>query len=67
MPIDSAKNAYSPNAAIASLTVTDGAGTNDGTIDAITGDASVIAAVQELAAKVNAVLVALRTAGIIVS
>lgn len=36
------------------LTVADGAGTNDGTIGAITADASVIAAVQELAAGVNA-------------
>lgn len=38
------------------LTVTDGAGTNDGTIGAITDNASTIAAVQELAAKVNAIL-----------
>lgn len=36
------------------LTVADGAGTNDGTIGAITADASVIAAVQELAAFCNA-------------
>jgi len=36
------------------LTVTDGAGTNDGTIGAITADASVIAAVQELAAAQEA-------------
>jgi len=35
------------------LTVTDGTGTNDGTIGAITADASVIAAIQELAAKHN--------------
>jgi hypothetical protein len=34
------------------LTVTDGVGTNDGTIGAITADASVIAAVQELAAEI---------------
>jgi hypothetical protein len=39
------------------LTVADGAGTNDGTIGAITADASVIAAVQELAAMVNALIV----------
>jgi len=39
------------------LTVTDGAGTNDGTIGAITADASVIAAVQELAAAINALIV----------
>lgn len=38
------------------LTVADGAGTNDGTIGAITADASVIAAVQELAAAVNALI-----------
>lgn len=38
------------------LTVTDGAGTNDGTIGAITDNASTITAVQELAAKQNAVL-----------
>lgn len=38
--------------AVTALTVTDGAGTNDGTIGAITADASVIAAVQELAAKI---------------
>jgi hypothetical protein len=37
----------------ATLTVTDGAGTNDNTIGAITGDASVIAAVQELADEIN--------------
>lgn len=37
----------------AALTVTDGAGTNDGTIGAITADASVIAAIQELAAQIN--------------
>lgn len=41
------------NLTAAALTVADGAGTNDGTIGAITGDASVIAAVQELAAQVN--------------
>jgi hypothetical protein len=40
-----------PTAAV--LTVTDGAGTNDGTIGAITADASVIAAIQELAAQIN--------------
>ena len=39
------------------LTVADGAGTNDGTIGTITADASVIAAVQELAAAVNALIV----------
>lgn len=37
----------------AALTVADGAGTNDGTIGAITGDTSVIAAVQELADQIN--------------
>lgn len=37
----------------AALTVADGAGTNDNTIGAITGDASVIAAVQELADEIN--------------
>lgn len=41
------------NATAAVLTVTDGAGTNNGTIDAITADASVIAAVQELADQIN--------------
>ena len=46
------------------LTVADGAGTNDGTIGAITGDASVIAAVQELAAKINALRTALRNLGL---
>ncbi len=40
------------NATAAALTVSDGTGTNDGTIGAITGDASVIAAVQELAAQI---------------
>lgn len=39
-------------AATTALTVADGAGTNDDTIAAITADASVIAAVQELAAKI---------------
>lgn len=38
---------------LTALTVADGTGTNDGTIGAITGDASVIAAVQELAAALN--------------
>jgi hypothetical protein len=37
----------------AALTVTDGAGSNDNTIGAITADASVIAAVQELADEIN--------------
>lgn len=41
----------------AALTVADGAGTNDGTIGAITGDASVIAAVQELADQINKLIV----------
>ena len=41
----------SPTAA--TLSVADGAGTNDNTIGAITADASVIAAVQELADEVN--------------
>lgn len=41
------------NPTAAALTVTDGAGTNDGTIGAITADASVIAAVRELAAQIN--------------
>ena len=37
----------------ATLTVADGAGTNDNTIGAITADASVIAAVQEIADEIN--------------
>lgn len=41
------------NPTAATLTVTDGAGTNDGTIGAITDNASTIAAVQELAAQIN--------------
>lgn len=45
------------NLTAAALTVTDGAGTNDGTIGAITADASVIAAVQELAAQINKLVV----------
>lgn len=45
------------NPTAVALTVTDGAGTNNGTIDAITADASVIAAVQELAAQVNKLIV----------
>lgn len=48
------------------LTVADGAGTNDGTIGAITADPSVIAAIQELAAAVNALIVDLAdTAGVV--
>jgi len=39
-----------------SLTVSDGVGTNDGTIGAITDNASTILAVQELAAKINAII-----------
>ena len=45
------------NPTAVTLTVADGAGTNDGAIGAITGDASVIAAVQELAAATNALIV----------
>ena len=45
-----------PAATAAALTVADGAGTNDGTIGAITGDASVIAAVQELSAQITALI-----------
>lgn len=41
------------NPTAATLTVTDGAGTNDGTIGAITDNASTIAAVQELANQIN--------------
>lgn len=41
------------NPTAAALTVTDGAGTNDGTIGAITDNASTITAVQELAAQIN--------------
>lgn len=41
------------NPTAAALTVSDGVGTNDGTIAAITADASVIAAVQELADQIN--------------
>lgn len=41
------------NPTAATLTVTDGAGTNDNTIDAITDNASTIAAVQELADEIN--------------
>lgn len=39
------------------LTVTDGTGTNDNTIGAITADASVIAAVQEIVDEVNKLIV----------
>lgn len=39
------------------LTVADGAGTNDGTIPAITNNATTITAVQELAAAINALIV----------
>ena len=54
------------NRTATALTVTDGAGTNDGTIGAITGDASVIAAAQELAAAVNKIIVDLAdTAGVV--
>lgn len=44
------------NPTAAALTVTDGTGTNDGTIGAITADASVIAAVQEIAAMVAKII-----------
>lgn len=37
----------------ATLTMADGAGTNDNTIDAVTGDASVIAAFQEVVDEIN--------------
>ncbi len=45
------------NTTAGTLTVTDGAGTNDGTIGAITNNASTITAVQELAAAINALIV----------
>lgn len=45
------------NPTATALTVTDGAGTNDGTIGAITNNASTITAVQELAASINAIIV----------
>jgi hypothetical protein len=41
------------NPTASTLTVADGAGTNDNTIGAITADASVIAAVQEIVDEVN--------------
>ena len=41
------------NPTAAALTVAAGAGTNNGTIETITGDASVTAAVQELADQIN--------------
>jgi hypothetical protein len=41
------------NPTAATLTVTDGAGSNDNTIGAITADASVIAAVQEIVDEIN--------------
>lgn len=66
MPYDAAKNAWATSPAIADLTDNSG-GTADDTIAAITGDASVVDAVADLTAKVNAILAALRDAGIIVS
>lgn len=45
-----------PTAPPSALTVTDGAGTNDGTIGAITDNASTIAAVQELAASIGSII-----------
>lgn len=45
-----------PAATATALTVTDGAGTNDGTIPAITNTATTIAAVQELAANQAALI-----------
>lgn len=54
-----------PTSAPAALTVADGVGTNDSTIGAITADASVIAAIQELAAKVNAFRTALLATGVL--
>lgn len=41
------------NPTASTLTVSDGAGTNDNTIGAITGDASVIAAFQEVVDEIN--------------
>jgi len=46
----------------AALTVADGAGTNDGTIGAITDNASTIAAVQELAAQIGKLVTDLTSA-----
>ncbi len=44
-------------ATAATLTMADGAGTNDNTIGAVTGDASVIAAFQEVVDEVNKLIV----------
>lgn len=49
---------------VGALTVADGAGTNDNEIGAITADASVIAAVQELASQINEIRTALRNLGL---
>lgn len=58
----SSANAALTAAVPAALTVSDGVGTNDGTIDAITNNATTISAVQELAAMINKIIAVLPTA-----
>lgn len=48
-----ARTYAAPTQSQGALTVADGTGTNNGTIDAITDNATTIAAVQELAAAIN--------------
>lgn len=64
MPFDPTSNQFKTNAAVADLTDNSG-GSADDTIAAVTGDASVVDAIADLAAKVNAILAALRVASII--
>jgi hypothetical protein len=69
MPYDPTKNAWATSAAIASLTDSSG-GTADNTIAAIGAtysQAEVRDGLADLAAKVNAILAALRAAGIVAS
>lgn len=69
MPHDPTKNAFAAAAAIPNLTDNSGGTANDtiAAIGAAYSQAEIRDGLADLAAKVNAILAALRTAGIIVS
>lgn len=69
MPRDDVKNSYAPNAAIVSLTDSSGGTASDtvAAIEATYTQATIRNALASIIAKQNAILAALRTAGIIVS
>lgn len=69
MPWDEKKNSYAPNAAIAALTDNSGGAASDvvAAIGAAYSQTEVRNALASIIAKQNAILAALRNAGIVVS